>query len=346
MRKLIELASLLQPRPAPPAVVPETIVSNTIENIQDQIRRNYGAGIGHAYDEFDRLVERLARSHRTATRSMTEIATPPTNDGPRIFLRIDVDADPWTGLRMARELAMHGIAGSIFLLHTAPYYGFHAGEIFVRHGWMPSLVRDLVVSGIEVGLHNDVMGLAGTMGDPAAAAAAVETEIQWLRSLGAGVRGTVGHNSIRGQGAESSEVFRERRLIPDRLDPRRAKLPIERLDETALGLAYEGTAAIPRSLDRLDLDSLRSYLDASRPASIGDPEWMRTYLVENPLHDWATDFQIWAIGGGEWGLGGRNGDGTPRFEWNVGVERMLEWIDELPAATSTMIVLHPEYFRS
>ena len=324
---------------------PPSMVADTETNIRFQIEANYGQGLAHAYDEFRRLLERCRTDPSIRTEPLTALGTPTPADARRVFLRIDVDADPWTGVRMSRDLAFFGLAGNIFLLHTAPYYGYWAGDTFVRHGWMPTIVRDLVVAGVEIGLHNDAMGLARTLSNPGLAATAMTAEIKWLRSQGANVRGTVGHNSIPGQGAENSEVFVGRRLMPNRLDPRRSRLPIESVREYALSLVYEGTGAVPRPAAALDAAEIAGYVDASRNASTRDEDWMRLYLVDNPLHDWAADFQIWAIGGGRWVLGGRTPEGDRRFEWNIDVARVLDALGEIPAGSSTMIVLHPEYFH-
>ncbi len=320
------------------------MVSDHEENIRRQVALNYGGGFSHAYDEFRRLAERLAQDDSIEARPLTELDATPPSDSRRVFLRIDVDADPWTGVRMARDLAALGVAGNIYLLHTASYYGFLAGGTFVRHGWMPRVVRELVVSGIEIGVHNDVMGLAGKLADARLAASVFREEIEWLRSLGAAVRGTVGHNSIRGYGAENSEVFNGRRLMPDRLDARRSRLPIGLLREGDLGLEYEGTGAMPRPAGDLDRDAVKAYVDAGSPASIRDETWMRLYLLENPLHDWRTDHQVWALGGGRWGIAGRSADGSPEFCWGRSIEEVLDWMGRIHAGSRTMFVLHPEYF--
>jgi hypothetical protein len=348
---LNRIAGILRPSPPPPPPeptvdAPPSMVANAETNIRTQIATNYGPGLAHAYDEYRRLVEALRCEPTITTESLTQIDSKTPPDVRRLFLRIDVDADPWTGVRMARELASVGLAGNIFLLHTAPYYGYWVNGTFVRHGWMPTIVRELVLAGIEIGLHNDVMGLARVLADPLVAAKAMAEEIRWLQSLGAKIRGTVGHNSIRGQGAENSEVFVGRRLMPDELDARRSHLPIELVREDHLSLRYEGTGAIPRQVDARNLDAIADYIDESQAASIRDPNWMRTYLLENPLHDWSTDFQVWAIGAGQWGIAGQAPDGDPRFEWNVDIGRILEWVKELPIGSSTMLVLHPEYFRT
>lgn len=341
-------------RPAPGAPVPvaasagglRTIESSDEQNLRDQIEQNYRP-MCHSFDEIRRIATALRDPRRLDARPLHRFLLPFGEAlTPVVGLRIDVDADPWTAVRMAREFASHGVASSVFLLHTAAYYGrFEEGPtpIFLRNSLLRPVVRDLIVAGAEIGMHNDVMGVAARAGIDACAA--FLHELQWLRSLGAFVRGTVGHNSIRAYGAENAEVFAERVLADDSVDPRRSELPIGRLREAELSLLYEGTFSEPRTLR--DPLLVADYIRGERPASVRDEGWMRTYLVNNPLHGWRSDYQLWAIGGGNWVFGGSaaaSGRSEPRFAWNVRIDEAIRLLEDLPPGSRTLVVMHPEYF--
>lgn len=326
------------------AVLPEpikAIVSQTSDNMLSQIRANYEGGFMHDYDEFRRLITALRCPSTFEARPVCRFLDSRREAAaPVIGVRIDVDADPWTAVKMGRDLASVGVPGTVYLLHTAAYYGMFEGDLFIRNNWMPGIIRDLVVSGVEIGLHQDSMGLAQAgLVDPAAA---VMTEIQWLSSHGAFIRGTAGHNSVLAYGAENSELFQERVLAPASIDPRRSSLPIGKLSEAALNLQYEGTFA--KAHDTIDKDACRKYINFEGPSSIRDEGWMRTYLAENPLHGWKSDYQAWALGGGKWVLAGRF-DGRELFEWNIRIDQLIELLRSLGAGSRTLVVLHPEYFR-
>ena len=260
---------------------------------------------------------------------------------PRLALRHDIDADPITALRMARHLAQHGVPGTFYLLHTAAYYGEFQNHLFIRNPDLVHWIHGLIVAGCEIGMHNDAFGASQIPG--VNGASALETELAWVRSHGAQICGTAGHNSAPSYGAENSEVFIGRRLwtrhpVTITGDP----LPLEGLSERHLGLTYEGTFARPRP--DVDVNAAEAFCADRAAASIRNEPWMRTYLTDNPCCDWAVDVQIWIVGRNQWVIGGRCGD-TPIFEWNVGLDDVLAHVAAAPPGARLLVVLHPEYMR-
>lgn len=289
------------------------------------------------------LVDGLVAIDRLRIRPLYEFPTA-DRSGPLVGLRHDIDGDPVAAVRAARHLARLGICGSFYPLHTARYYGLFHGGTFVRNPQVRQWIEALIVAGCEIGMHNDALGahmLTGIDG-----AAALATEIEWLRSQGALVRGTVGHNSAPSYGAENSEVFKGRRLW-DR-PPRAADgtdMPLEALDEKTLGLEYEGTFARPHPAPGPDPRRLAEFIAGREQASVRSEPWMRTYLLDNPCCIWDLDCQFWLIGRNEWVIGGRL-DGRDRFEWKVGLDRVLEVAAALPDGSRSVFVVHPVFVRA
>ena len=312
-----------------------------------QVEETY-ADLAQSFDDYRRLIDALIAVAGLDLQPLYQFAgagpdargDPPNGARHALGLRHDIDADPVTALRMARFLASRGVCGSFYLLHTAPYYGSFEGNLFVRNPELAAWVRGFIVAGCELGLHNDAMGAAQ---HPAVDGAAhLEGELAWLRSHGAVIRGTVGHNSLPVYGAENSEVFLGRRLWPREPTAGGGKpLPLERLDETALGLAYEGTFAAPRA--NLDVAQAERVAAAPELSDVRSESWMRTYLLENPFHDWTVDVQVWIVGRNRWVLGGRVRE-RELFEWDLSGSAVVERIAGLPAGTRTLMVVHPEYF--
>jgi len=305
-----------------------------------QVAENY-AGRTNPFAYYERLLDGLLDTENLTILPLCEM-TEGSPAGTRVFgLRHDVDADPEMALRAARALARRGMAGSFYLLHTAPYYGEFHGEVFVRNPLLPEWVRALIVAGCEIGLHNDALGVYQTHGRDGIAA--LRTEIAWLRSLGAVIRGTVAHNSAPAYGAENYEIFRGRGLwrreVPG---PGGRPLPLGAVSEKRLGLAYEGTFAVPR--EDLDPAAAAAFCADAAAANVRSRGWMQRYLLDNPYCRWDVDVQFWLVGPDVWVIAGRVGRQT-LWEWEVPLARVLERVAGLPKGTRSVMLLHPVYVR-
>jgi hypothetical protein len=306
----------------------------------DQVEENY-CEFADTFEYYRELIHGLRSCDRLQILPLYEFANTSGGDHAWIGLRHDVDADPLTALRMARFLASCGVCGSFYLLHTARYYGEFRGGLFIRNPSLKDWVRGFIVAGCELGIHNDVFGAAQIHGVDGPAA--LRAELDWLRSIGAVVRGTVAHNSAPAYGAENSEVFVGRRLWPrEPVTASGVRLPLDALDEHALGLTYEGSFALRKV--ELDVDRAQRFVQDLASADFHSREWMRTYLVDNPCCDWAVDYQIWHLGRSCWAVGGRHGE-QEVFQWEVTLPDVIDFARELPPGTRAQMVLHPEYFR-
>ncbi len=310
--------------------VPEAV------NVQDQIISCYSDMTG-TFESFRLLVDALAVRDHLNVKPLCQFKSGHADDKVNVGIRVDVDADALTACRMARYGARVGVASSYYLLPTALYYGAYQSDLLVRSPDLPQLIQDLIVTGCEIGLHNDVMHIAATTDiDPVAA---LWTELFWLRSHGANVQGTVGHNSIVVYGVENSEVFKNRVLWDREVKDQKGRpFPLGLVDETSFGLLYEGTFA--KVSEATDIHQAEAFSKDAENASIRQKSWMKTYLTENPCHDWDIDLQVWAIGQDRWVVGG--GD---TFIWDVPLAQVLEVVTESEVGSEILIVLHPEYFR-
>ena len=259
-----------------------------------------------------------------------------------VGLRYDIDADPVTGLRAARSLARRGICGSFYLLHTADYYGQMVGDRFVRHSEMGEWLPEYIVTGCELGLHNDAFGACQKLGCDGAQA--VHDEIQWLRQSGATIRGTVAHNSGPIYQAENYEVFVERVHWARKTRVSNGLvLPLGALSELGLGLTYEGTFSCTKP--QIDLAAANAFLQDRENSSVRSETWMRSFLLDNPYRNFALDFQYWLVGKDEWYFSGRH-EGKDFFRSLINLNEVFDTFRSIPKGTKTLFVLHPEYFRN
>ncbi len=305
-----------------------------------QLNENY-LPYANPFHYYEQIVEVIASSPRTVIRPLFEMLAPDEGRNRIMGIRHDIDADPVTAVRCARYLASRGICGSFYVLHTALYYGQFRHDQFVRNPQVRSWIMGLIAAGCEIGIHNDALKVFLEWGRDGASA--LETEIAWLRSLGAHVRGTVAHNSGPAYGAENFEIFSERALWNRPLKDRRGRLlPLGKLAESELGLTYEGSFATRKR--RLERDAAERFFNDREASNVRSETWMRRYLVDNPAMDWAIDYQFWLVGRDSWVAAGRFADET-LFEWQVGLDRVRQLAARLPAGSRTVFVVHPEYVR-
>ncbi len=291
---------------------------------------------------YEELVSALRRIEKLSLVPACELMQRDPVDCRLVTLRHDLDADPVTGLRAARFLARYGICGSFYLLHTSPYYADLQGETVIRNPDLPKWIRGYIVSGCELGLHSDALGVYQRWQRDGLSA--LLEELAFLRLHGAAVHGTVAHNSGPAYGAENYEVFAERKLWDRKVSigPQR-DVPLGRLSERALGLTYEGTFARPK-VAGVDADAAAAFFGDKASADIRSEPWMRRYLLNNPCCDWDANFQFWLLGKDSWVAAGRF-QNTSLFEWNIQLERVLELLKTLPIGSRSVVVLHPEYVR-
>jgi len=293
-------------------------------------------GILNPYSYYERTIAALSSIPGATIVPLAEICS---GHGRRIALRHDIDADIVTGIRCARTNAEAGVPASFFVLHTSHYYGRHeqqdAETVFVRHDGFKSLLADLVATGIEVGIHNDALGVI--MDHGCDGIAHFRGEIDWLRQQGADIRSGAAHNSAAVYGAENFEIF-EGLAVGDRrlLRWRGRTVPLQQLDMAALGLDYEGNH--PRLRDRLDPKRLAAITPTGRSDLLRDPEWQRAYFLEHPVFERGYGYDAWLIGADAWILAGAGETAFP-----LTLDQLTERLAALPANASIVATIHPIY---
>ena len=291
---------------------------------------------------YQRLIDNLSQLEGVRFVPLYELQTTSAEGVRLIGLRHDVDSNPYSALRAARYLARKGICGSFYLLHTASYYGRYQNDEFVRNPMMAELVQRFIITGNEIGLHNDAFYVY--MMWKSDGSESLKSELTWLRSLGAVVHGTVAHNSAPVYRAENYEVFRERVLWKrEVISPNGTILPLGKLSEKKLDLSYEGIFAVPKQNPNIK-KALKFCMNLA-DADIRSEAWMRRYLCNNPCCDWAIDYQFWLIGQDKWVAAGKY-NGEELFEWKIDSTRLLHLVQDLPLNIRSVLVIHPDYFET
>lgn len=256
-----------------------------------------------------------------------------------VGLRHDVDADLLMALRVARHNARFGAASSVYVLHTAPYYGHLANGVFFRNPEVRRHLEGLIIAGCEIGLHADPLALELAHGIDGAMA--IEQELSYLRSVGAGVVGTAAHNSGPVYGAENFEIFRGRNLWRRPVvqgAKHTARLGV--LDERRLGLAYEANAA--SALSPEPTPEALQFLASGTGPGLRDAGWAKRYFLENPYCSWGADYQFWLIGCNKWLVVGHP-KSEPVFLHSVGLDEALRQLDRVDAGRRVVFCVHPIY---
>lgn len=167
------------------------------------------------------------------------------DDAVTALIRHDVDGDIVAATEMARIEAEYGIRSTYFVLHTAPYHATFEDGIVHRYDDVVELYLEIQELGHEIAIHTDILGLY--QDHQLDGASGFQAELDWLRSRGVHIEGTLAHNSFGVYGANNYTMF-EGRPLTDYFGAGSAKAvehngrwsPLQQLDEAALGLQYEG----------------------------------------------------------------------------------------------------------
>jgi len=255
-------------------------------------------------------------------------------------IRLDLDMDLIAIRAMARIAGRRSVPMSVYLLPTSSYYGYFADGMFHRHFVCGPVYKELQDAGCEIGLHID--GLEVYLRHEIDGAAAIREELEWLRSCGLKIRGMTGHNVAAVYGAENFELFAGRNVGGRRTAVKDGTLlPLGVLDESALGLDYEGSGGGPPAI--VDRSARATYL-AGLPKGdfLRNPDWMRIYLVDSPYCKWDYDWNIWLLGKDTWVIGGRPGR-PDNFRFGVTWDDVRDFISARPATESVVLTLHAIY---
>jgi peptidoglycan/xylan/chitin deacetylase (PgdA/CDA1 family) len=287
--------------------------------------------------EYLSLVRSLFESPRHRTVPLGDLMKMEDRSAVYVALRHDVDDDPFMAVWLARCLAMHGMPGTFFLLHNSTYWGRWEGATFVRNPRIRDLVRSLIVAGAEIGLHIDPFGVERIR--PAKGAAVLRSELEWLRELGADVRGVVAHNSAASYGAENFEIFKglaagQRRRVS--FAGYRHRLQQLSLEE--IGVEYEGNHAMPRA----EAPAFDDSFFVPPKDAVRDHTWLRRYLSRHPNFERRYDHDFWILGRDLWAHATHGA--SPEFEWPLTSLQMQERLESCTRGDRVVLTIHPMYF--
>ncbi|MED7787549.1 hypothetical protein [Francisella sp. 19X1-34] len=310
-------------------------------NYFEQVLNNYDQ-INNPFWFYEKLIDDLNDITDVSLEPLKEFANSKNDCNKiRIGLRHDIDADPVTAVRCSRALARRGLSGSFFFLHSAPYYGDFYDGVFLRNPELVTWVKSIVIAGSEIGLHNDAIGIAEN--HRINGVEHLINEIDWFRSLGTNIYGTVAHNNFLVAGAENYEVFEER-VLYSRGFFANARKGIGTINFGRLNLEYEGTFASPKK--KINKSEVLEYQKSDyRKCNMTDRDWTYRYFFENPVNDWDCDGQIWLVGTNLWIVAYTDSSGKEYFKFNVSLSKVISFLkNNVEIGARILLVLHPEYY--
>ncbi len=145
------------------------------------------------FEEYLHILDELMDDTRYVVTTGRDFAKTISPDKVVVYLRHDVDGDPFTAVRFAREEQKRGLTGSYYILPTAAYYGIQEPHRIVRYGSMDTIYREIQNTGAEIGVHTDLLDMKIRMDiDPLVFQ---HEELEYWRSNGFPVVGSVAHGS-------------------------------------------------------------------------------------------------------------------------------------------------------
>ncbi|MDX4013132.1 hypothetical protein Q6A86_09050 [Aliarcobacter skirrowii] len=318
----------------------DTFVGRDYSDYFNQVRKGY-SNIDNPFWYYEKLINELLTLKDIEILPMKEFVKKEYNGKKLIGLRHDIDADPITAVKCARALAREGLSGSFYFLHSAIYYGEFYDGIFIRNPMIQEWIKQIVIAGSEIGVHNDVLGVYKHHGYDGKKH--FIEELNWMRGCGANIVGITSHNNFLTYGAENSEVFKSKELILNRNNAVMKKEDrfiydvLGSLDLTSLGIEYDAT--FNKQKEIVDFNDIRSYL--SENSIFTNELWAKKYFLNNPVNDWDVDYQAWLIGKNKWILSSQKYN---IFEYEISLNELLRQIDNIQTDISILLELHPEYF--
>jgi len=295
-------------------------------------------GLNNSFSLYRSVVDSLISDPKLDFKPLSDLMGPVQEGKVTVALRHDLDADIVTGLRAARFLASRGVPGSFYLLHTSHYYGVFDKGFFYRYSSLATFVDGFIATGCEIGLHADPLHIY--YNHKCNGIQAVSKELEWLRSCGVKIKGTVAHNSAAVFGAENFEVFRGKSAAGrTKLRYKNRSIPLGCVDENILELNYEGNyPVLPDQLDEKEVDE---FSRLSKGDMVRNKEWLELYFLHNPYFDRLYDVDIWLLSKNAWVVAYRTED--KRLLWPVTTDDMLELVKNLENGIRIVITIHPEY---
>lgn len=316
----------------------DSFVGRDYNDYFKQVRETY-KNIDNPFWYYEKLLDDLANIDNVEILPLREFVKKSNSNKKRIGFRHDIDADPITAVKCARALAKRGLSGSFYFLHSAIYYGEFYNKVFIRNPEVQNWIKQIVIAGSEIGLHNDAIGITNRY--KINGVKHLKDEINWLSSLGTNIYGTVAHNNFLVNGAENYEIFEELTLYKRKIFDKNRKI-VSTTDMKELNLEYEGTFGIPKK--NISIHNINKYkkLDIKN-SNMDNKDWTYKYFFDNPVNDWSCETQIWLVGKNKWIIASKINEEV-FFEFHIPLSKVIVFIKTLSLNKSILFVLHPEYF--
>ena len=259
----------------------------------------------------------------------------------KVAFRHDVDGDLTAAIACAEWLRELGIPGAFYLLHTAMYYGAFLSGQFWRHSGLSVMVEKLLMTGREVGIHNDALGVC--INERVDGAQALSTEIEWLRSCGATVHGTTPHNSALSYSAENFEIFKGMSFMERKSSVHKGnRVRLQAVSPACVGIRYDGThPKLKTTCDPLYIKDYLSY-DPSQDL-IRNERWLNLFMLHNPLYLPGFEVSIWVLGRNKWMFARHWPEKERVLEYPLTTDEMLLRFKRLDGGVCVQFNIHPEY---
>lgn len=283
----------------------------------------------------DTILDRLVRVSNTEIVPLRQFQKPmsagPSGSplGNRVGVRVDACTSLLAAVASASLYARRGVPATVFLLNSADYFKALLAE---ESSFEQDMVREIALSGMEVGLHNDVLALVT---EPSAEEinSTLTRDLAALRRSGVSIEGTASHNSAWSYGVENLSVFEE--YCP----PDLAVSHVEPVAASAHGLKWDANFPVLGPIDSEVrwIDSRE--ISAFPPDAIRTRQFLTAYFLQHPSLTRGYDAEAWLLGRDLWVIA----DLTESvLHFPCGFENVILFL-ESKSGYSVVFLIHGEY---
>jgi hypothetical protein len=244
----------------------------------------------------DSILDRLVRVSNTEVVPLKQFREPISAEssgrplGNRVGVRVDACTSLLAAVASAGLYARRGVPATVFLLNSADYFKPLLAE---DASFEQDMVREIALSGMEVGLHNDVLALVS---EPSAEEinSTLTRDLAALRCAGVSIEGTASHNSAWSYGAENLSVFEE--YCP----PDIAVSHVQPVSASAHGLTWDANFPVARPINSSGRWIDSSEISAFPPDAIRTHQFLTEYFLRHPSLTRGYDAEAWLLGRDLW----------------------------------------------
>jgi len=175
-----------------PGPIPIYPVKPSYEGLEKQIRAKYDSRAVFTWDQYKTFLHELSED-KFLVLPLNEMRKTFDDSKVVVGLRHDIDLNPFKALEMAEIEREFGFRATYFVLPTSDYYGFIYRRGVIRNYGVDELIREIYVTGAEIGIHNDLLTVMIGYGcDPFIFN---QKDLAFYKSLNIPIYGTSAHGS-------------------------------------------------------------------------------------------------------------------------------------------------------